>query len=101
MVGSIIWYVVCFGCAILFYSIGMYSQKLKTPMHFWAGSKVDAEQITDIKGYNHENARMWKLYSLWYVAAGLAEIWDTYLAMLLLFGSCTLGLWFFTSPCER
>lgn len=92
MIGPIIWYVVNFGCAILFYSIGAYAQKLETPMHFYSGTTVDPAQISDIKAYNKENARMWKLYSLWYVTSGLAEIWSADIALILLIAACAVGL---------
>lgn len=92
MAGKIIWWIVSFGCAILFYAIGAYAQKLEKPMWFWSGTEVKAEQITDIKQYNKENGVMWKLYSLWYAAAGLAEIWNTIVALIILVLSCTVGI---------
>lgn len=92
MAGKIIWWIVSFGCATLFFAIGVYATKLKKPMWFWSGTEVDASQITDVKQYNKENGVMWKLYSLWYVAAGVAEIWSTVIALILLILSCTVGL---------
>lgn len=89
---AIIWYVTLFGTAILFYLIGVYAQKRKKPMWFWAGSEVNASQITDVKQYNKENGTMWKLYSLWFWAAGLAEIWSSVVALVILALSCTVGL---------
>ena len=32
MAGKIIWWIASFGCAILFYAIGAYAQKLEKPM---------------------------------------------------------------------
>ena len=92
MAGSIIAWIVYFGCAILFYSIGIYAQKLKKPMWFWSGTEVDASKITDVEQYNKENGVMWKLYSLWYFAAGLAQIWNPTVSIVFLFGGCTIGL---------
>ena len=92
MAGKIIWWIVSFGCAILFYAIGAYAQKLEKPMWFWSGTEVKAEQITDIKRYNRENGVMWKLYSLWYSAAGLAEIWNTIVALIILVLGGTVGI---------
>ena len=56
MVGNVIWYIVMFGCAALFFGIGIWAQKRKTPMHFWTGVEVRAEEITDIRRYNEANA---------------------------------------------
>ncbi len=92
MAGKIIWWIISFGCAILFYAIGAYAQKLEKPMWFWSGSEVNASQITDIKQYNKENGVMWKLYSLWFAAAGLAEIWNTIAALVILVLACTVGI---------
>ena len=91
MEGKIICWIVSFGCAILFYSIGVYAQRREEPMWFLSGSKVSADQITDVKSYNQENANMWKLYSLWYVVAGIAEIWNSIAMLIILVLSCTVG----------
>lgn len=92
MAGAIIMCVVCFGCAVLFYAIGVYAKKLKKPMHFWSGVAVDAAKITDIGQYNRENGTMWQLYSLWYFAAGAAGIFNSIFALVFLILSCTAGL---------
>ena len=92
MVGKIICFIVAFGCAIMFYSIGVYAIRIEKPMSFWSGTEVKPSQITDIKQYNKANAIMWKLYSLWYLAAGIAEIWSALAFAILLFLSCTVGL---------
>ena len=90
--GAIIWYITMFGCALLFFGIGIYAGKLEKPMWFWSGSDVDPKSITDIPAYNHENARMWKLYSLWYWAAGLLQLVNMTLALIVLILSCTVGM---------
>ena len=92
MAGKIIMWIVSFGCAGLFFYIGCYAKKLEKPMWFWSGSEVDPSQITDIERSNDENGVMWQRYSLWYVAAGLAEIWDSILAVILIVLSSTVGL---------
>ena len=61
-------------------------------MWFWSGVEVDATQITDVAAYNKENAIMWKRYSLWYIASGVAQIWSSMaFAVILVLGN-TLGL---------
>ena len=92
MIGKIIWWVTSFGCAALFYGIGIYAGRRKKPMWFWSGSQVEEGEITDIPAYNCANSRMWKSYSLWYVAAGVAEIWSSILALIFLCLGCTLGI---------
>ncbi len=92
MAEKIICWIVTFGCAVLFYSIGVYAQRREKPMWFWSGTKVEADQITDIKQYNKENGTMWKCYSLWFAAAGLAEIWSSIAMLIILVLSGTVGL---------
>lgn len=48
--------------SMLFFGIGVFAWNRKDPIWFWAGSKVDKEDITDVKSYNHENAIMWMVY---------------------------------------
>ena len=92
MVGKIICCVISFGCAILFYSIGAYAQKSEKPMWFWSGTEVNTSQVTDIPKYNRENAIMWKCYSLWYVAGGVAALLNVIAFAIILTLSCTVGL---------
>lgn len=89
---KIIMWISVFGSGLLFLAIGIYAWFRKEPMWFWAGSKVDASEITDVKRYNRANGLLWITYSLWYFAAGIAEIWSTDLSVLLLILSCTIGL---------
>ncbi len=92
MAGTIIWCITVFGCALLFLSIGIYAEKREKPMWFWVGSTVEEATITDVKAYNKENGRMWKLYSLWYWASGVIYFWNEWIAVILLVLSCTLGI---------
>ena len=92
MAGIIIWCITSFGCAILFYGLGVYAEKRKSPMHFWAGTTVDESKITDVKAYNKANARMWKLYSLWYFASWIIYFWNEVISVIILVLSCTLGV---------
>ncbi len=92
MAGIIIWCITIFGCAILFFGLGVYAEKREKPMHFWAGTTVDASKITDVKAYNKENAKMWKIYSLWYFASGIVYFFKEWVAIALLVASCTLGM---------
>ena len=89
---KIICLIASFGCAILFYAIGIYAKRCKKPMSFWTWSTVQEYEITDVKGYNRANSIMWKLYSLWYFFAGVAEIWSSALFAIILTLGCTLGI---------
>ena len=92
MIGTIIWYLTMFGCALLFCGIGVYAERIDKPMWFWSGTEVKPDTITDIKAYNQENARMWKWYSVWYWVAGFAWIWNETVALVALFAGCSVGI---------
>ena len=92
MIGRIIWWVTMFGCALLFWLIGVYAAGLKKPMWFWSGSSVDEASITDVKAYNEENARLWIGYSLWYWAAGVLWIWNNGAGLAALIAGCSVGI---------
>ena len=92
MAEKIICWIVSLICAIMFYSIGAYAKKSEKPMGFWSGVEVKESEISDVKKYNKENSIMWKLYSLWYVAAAVAEIWSTVAYLVVLCSSFTVGL---------
>ena len=94
----IIWAIVVFGCAILFYGIGIWSERSKKPVHFWSGTQVDARKVRDIPAYNHANAVMWKWYSLPYFLSGVLGCldflypWCMPAAVILLVAACFPGI---------
>ena len=85
-------------CAGVFYGIGVWAQKRKDPAHFYSGTTVDPKTISDIPAYNHENARLWKQYSIpFWLCAGcaLGSIWFEVLmvvSIVLLTLGCTVGI---------
>ena len=80
-------------CAAVFIGIGIFSIKKKTPMHFWSGTTVKSEEISDVRAYNKENGVMWITYGATYVlAAILALLFGSKMGAILVTLSCTLGL---------
>ena len=62
MEGAVIAFVIVCFCGLIMWAVALWSLKKKTPMHFWAGTTVPEETITDVKKYNRANAWMWFLY---------------------------------------
>ncbi|MBR5771684.1 MAG: hypothetical protein IKY00_00570 [Clostridia bacterium] len=58
-----IWLIIMVPCSALFTGIGIYALRCKKPMWFWAGSKVEEYEITDIPKYNRANGIMWIAFS--------------------------------------
>lgn len=74
---GIIMMVLCgFGCGALFFWLGVWAAGRKDPMHFWSGSVVAAESISDVQAYNQANARMWKIYSVPYWVTGIIGLFS-------------------------
>lgn len=57
-------YVTSLICILPLIGVGLYAFNKKTPMHFWAGTTVKPEEISDIKKYNRANGTMWIVYGL-------------------------------------
>lgn len=89
----------CLPCSITFTILGIESWRKKTPVHFWSGTKVTAEEVTDVKAYNRANARMWFVYSVPYWTAAFLSVKNGLLAGIILgvactFGTITLAAWY-------
>ena len=59
-------------CALTFILLGVYALKKEAPIHFWAGTTVKSEEISDIKAYNNSNGLMWITYGSLFLLAALA-----------------------------
>ena len=87
-----------FGCAALFYGIGIWAGKRSAPMSFWSGTTVDPETVSDIPAYNRENGNMWKTFSLpfWITGiSGLLSVFDmrfSVLALVMMLLACSGGV---------
>ena len=96
--GAIIMAICCFGCALTFLGIGVWASKSNKPVHFWAGTDVPVEKVTDVLAYNRANALMWKIYSIPYWLSGavgsLGFFGDifTIASAILLFLACFPGI---------
>lgn len=91
---------VCYGgSGILFYGIGVWAEKRKAPMHFYAGTTIDPGQVLDIPAYNRANGSMWKWYSTPWFLGGLLSVlavwypWLHILGLILAALASTVGLW--------
>ena len=98
LAGMIIMAVCCFGCALLFFGIGIWAEKSTKPVHFWSGTRIDPQKVSDISAYNHACAVMWKLYSVPYWFCGVLACLDgihpicMILSTVLLFAACIPGV---------
>jgi len=63
-------------------------------MHFWAGSEVKPEEITDIPAYNKENGVMWLIYTAATIFSGAVSLWSVGIGAVLLTVVCVPGIAF-------
>lgn len=98
LIGAIIMAICCFGCGMLFFGIGVRADKSTKPVNFWAGKEVDPTKVSELSGYNHACAVMWKRYSVPYWLAGVFSCMNAlgsgYMiaAAILLFVACFPGI---------
>ena len=93
MEGAIPFAIIVWICALVFIAIGIYSLKRKTPMHFWSGTTVKVEEISDVKAYNKANGIMWILYSFTFILGGiLSLLFNTNIGGIIVAISSTLGI---------
>lgn len=71
---SILFTIIAWACGAIFIGLGIYSIRKKTPMHFWAGTTVKSNEITNIRAYNKANGIMWITYGSTFVLAGVFSL---------------------------
>ena len=103
LAGVIIMAICTFGCALLFYGIGIWAENSSKPVHFWSGSKVDPSKVLDIPAYNHACAVMWKRYSVPYWCCGILAYLDLLypgcmmISVIMLLAACLPGAFWLVS----
>jgi len=81
---NIIFAIVCWMSSIIFGVIALWAFKRKDPMHFWSGTTVKPEEITDIPSYNRANGLMWATYTVCMVVTGIVSLFSIIAGAILL-----------------
>lgn len=66
--------IITYGCAIFFIVIGIFAMQKKTPMHFYSGTTVKADRISNVKAYNRANGIMWATYGATFSISGILAV---------------------------
>lgn len=107
LAGTVVKLICCWGCGGLFFGLGLWALGRKKPMHFWAGSTIDPERVSDIPAYNRENGRLWILYSIPYwlsgvlYLVGMEDSWGSIGCLALLVFAGTAGLYWLVKRYKR
>lgn len=89
---TIIWLVIMLPCGALFTGIGIYAWRRKTPMHFYSGSTVRKEEITDVAAYNRANGVMWLVFSLPFWVGTVLGCFHRSLGGIVVMLACIVGI---------
>ncbi|MFV0343374.1 MAG: hypothetical protein ACK5JH_10905 [Anaerocolumna sp.] len=89
---NIIFATICWFCSMLFGLIAMWAFKRKSPMHFWSGSTVKTEEITDLTQYNRANGFMWTIYTICMFMTGVVSLFSLTIGTIMLVNVCVPGL---------
>ena len=79
-------------CSAIFGAVALWAFKSKSPMHFWSGSTVKREEISDVSAYNRANGWMWAVYALCMFLTGVLSLFALKLSAILLGILCVPGL---------
>lgn len=91
--GGLIFTVVVLSCATVVIGIGIFALNRKSPMHFWSGTEVKPEEISNVRAYNRANGIMWIVYGSAYVLAAILGLaFQNVIGVALIIINCTLGL---------
>ncbi|MCL2407519.1 MAG: hypothetical protein FWC95_06275 [Defluviitaleaceae bacterium] len=74
--GIIFALILILSCAAPMWIVAVWAFRRKTPMHFWAGSTVKAEEISDVHAYNREHGFMWLSYGSAFAISGIVGLFD-------------------------
>ena len=92
--GIIVMIFCCLICGGTFLCLGIWAKKSKKPVHFYTGTTVDPQKVSDISAYNLENAKMWMIYSVPFWVSGVVSLFHVGVAAIIMSAACIPGfLW--------
>ena len=83
---GIVWF-----CSLIFGIVALWAFKRRDPMHFWSGSEIKPEEITDIPAYNRANGFMWTIYTVCMVVTGTISLFNIWIGVGLVGIICVPG----------
>ena len=94
ILGIIVMVLCCLICGGTFLGLGIWAKKSKKPVHFYSGTTVDPQKVSDIPAYNSENAKMWMIYSIPFWISCVVSIFNVGAAAIIMSAACIPGfLW--------
>lgn len=91
-IANIMFTIITWLIAMILGVIAIWAFKRKDPMHFWSGSRVKPEEITDIPAYNRGNGLMWTVYTACMFLTGVLSLFSIIAGAVLLVILCVPGI---------
>ena len=88
--------VTCWLCSLIIGACAIWIAKRRKPIHFFTGTTVEPEEITDIPAHNRANALMWTVYAACFVVVGIISLLNSTVGlvlMLVLFIPCIIPMY--------
>lgn len=105
--GAIILTICGFFSGGIFLAIGIRAFLAKKPVNFWAGTKIPPESVPDIPGYNRANGKMWLIFSIPWLLAGvcgllsdLHSVW-LYLCLIFMIIASSVGMYWLLNKYQK
>lgn len=77
---------------IIFGALALRGFLSKSPVNFWSGDEVKAEEISDIKAFNRANGFIWGFMTIPQIAAAVLLPINDFAANIIQFGGILLGI---------
>lgn len=90
--GNIVWLIIMIPVSLFFTGIGIFAWKRKKPVHFWSGSEVKEEEISDVSAYNKANGIMWLVFSAVFWLSTFLGMFGMKIAGIVLGIGCIAGI---------
>jgi len=92
---------ICWSIAPIIGVTALWISRRRKPIHFFAGTTVEPQEITDIPSYNRANARMWALYAVWFIVISVLSLLHSTVGIVLSIVSIIPGIFFLYIPYKR
>lgn len=76
--------VICWLCSLFFVATALWAFKRKDPMHFWSGTTVSPDEISDVYSYNRANGFMWAIYAGCMIITGVVTLFSPHIGSILM-----------------
>ena len=92
---------ICWSISPIIGITALWISKRRKPIHFFAGTTVEPQKITDVPAYNRANAKMWALYAAWLIIIGALSLLNSTVGIVLSVVSIIPGVFFLCIPYKR